>query len=74
VERLTEVAKEKGASPAQVALAWLFHKLGVVSPIVGVTKMEQLEELIDAQSIKLSPDDVKRLDEPYGPRSTVGFA
>jgi 1-deoxyxylulose-5-phosphate synthase len=73
VERLAEVAKEKGASSAQVALAWLLHKPGAVSPIIGVTKMDQLDELIEAQSIKLTSDDMKQLEEPYHPRSTVGF-
>jgi aryl-alcohol dehydrogenase (NADP+) len=73
VERLVGVAKEKGATPAQVALAWLLHKPGVVSPIIGVTSMDQLNELIEAQSLKLSSEETKRLEEPYGPRSTVGF-
>jgi len=73
VERLAEVAKEKGASPAQVGLAWLLHKPGVVSPIIGVTKMDQLDELIEAPSVKLTSDDMRRLEEPYGPRATVGF-
>ena len=43
VERLEEVAKEKGAKPAQVALAWLMHKKDVASPIIGPTKVGQLE-------------------------------
>jgi aryl-alcohol dehydrogenase-like predicted oxidoreductase len=73
VERLVEVAKEKGATPAQVALAWLLHRPGVASPIIGVTSVDQLNELIEAQSLKLSSEDTKRLEEPYRPRSPVGF-
>ncbi|MDA4113186.1 MAG: aldo/keto reductase [Thaumarchaeota archaeon] len=73
VDTLVGVAKEKGASPAQVALAWLLHKPGVVSPIIGVTSMRQLDELIEAQSIKLSSGDLKLLEETYKPRPTVGF-
>jgi aryl-alcohol dehydrogenase (NADP+) len=72
VERLIEVAKEKGAAPAQVALAWLLHKPGVVSPIVGVTKLDQLDELVAALEIKLSADDLRRLEEPYRPRAVEG--
>jgi aryl-alcohol dehydrogenase (NADP+) len=73
VDNLVGVAKEKGASPAQVALAWLLHKPNVVSPIIGVTTMHQLNELIEAQSLKLSSDDMNRLEEPYRPRPTVGY-
>ncbi|HEV2226141.1 MAG TPA: aldo/keto reductase [Nitrososphaerales archaeon] len=72
VERLEEVAKEKGAKPAQVALAWLLHKKDVSSPIIGPTKVEQLEELAEAVDIRLKPDEVKRLEEPYRPHRVLG--
>ena len=49
--------------PAQVALAWLLHKEGVTSVIVGATKIEQLEGNIAAADLKLSIDEMKRLDE-----------
>ena len=67
------VAKEKGVTPAQASLAWLLHKPGVVSPIVGISEVAQLDELVAALEIKLSPDDVKRLEEPYKPRPVQGF-
>ena len=72
VERLVEMAKEKGAKPAQVALAWLLSKEGVASPIIGPTKVEQLEELADAVDLRLKPTDVKRLEEPYRPHPVLG--
>jgi len=72
VERLGEVAKEKGAKPAQVALSWLISKRGVASPIVGPTRVEQLEELVEAVDLRLKPSDVKRLEEPYRPHPVLG--
>ena len=73
VERLVEVAKEKGASPAQVAISWLLHK-GVTAPIVGPTKIEHVEEAVAALDVKLNGDDMKRLEEPYKPHRVLGHA
>ena len=64
VERLEEVAKDKGVSQSVVALAWLLHK-GVTSPIIGATKIEHIEEAVAAVDLKLSTDDMRRLEEPY---------
>jgi 1-deoxyxylulose-5-phosphate synthase len=72
VERLGEVAKEKGVKPSQLALAWLLSKEYVASPIVGPTKVEQLEELTEAVDIRLKSADVKRLEEPYSPHRVLG--
>ena len=72
VERLEELAKEKGVKPAQLALAWLINKRDVASPIVGPTKVEQLEELVGAVDIRLKQDDTRRLEEPYRPHPVLG--
>jgi len=72
VERLEEVAKEKGVAPAQLALAWLMNKDRVASPIVGPTKLRQLEELVEASDIHLTQGDVRRLEEPYRPHPVLG--
>jgi len=72
VECLEEVAREKGATPAQLALAWLINKKGVASPIVGPTRVEQLEELAEAADIGLKQGDMKRLEEPYRPHPVLG--
>jgi aryl-alcohol dehydrogenase-like predicted oxidoreductase len=72
VGRLIEVAKKVGATPNQVALAWLFRK-GVTAPIIGTSKVEHLEEMVESVKIKISDDDAKYLDEPYAPQSTSGF-
>lgn len=58
--------------PAQVALAWLLSKPTVVAPIVGATKLYQLEEAAGAVQIKLTPDEVKYLEEPYRPHPVFG--
>ena len=72
VDRLTEVAAEKGAPPAQVALAWLLHKPGVTAPIVGATKMPHLEDALAAENLALTPDEIRRLEEPYRPHPVLG--
>jgi len=72
LERLEEVAKEKGVTAAQLALAWLINKDGVASPIVGPTKLEQLEELVEATELHLKHTDIKRLEEPYRPHPVLG--
>ncbi len=69
---MEEVAKEKGVTPAQLALAWLINKKEVASPIVGPTKVEQLEELAVAADLRLKPDDTKRLEEPHRPHPILG--
>jgi 1-deoxyxylulose-5-phosphate synthase len=63
-EALEELAKEKDAKPSQIALAWLLHK-GVTAPIIGATKIEHVEDAAGALELKLSTDDVKRLEEKY---------
>ncbi len=72
LEALVALAKEKDVSPAQLALAWLLQKPGVVSPIVGATKPSQVRELAEAIDIKLAPDEVKLLEAPYRPLPVEG--
>ncbi|KAG2197616.1 hypothetical protein INT47_006679 [Mucor saturninus] len=68
IDRVGELAKKYGASNAQIALAWHYTKPYVVSPIVGVSKVEQLHDLIGAMNIKLTKEDVTYLEETYTPR------
>jgi aryl-alcohol dehydrogenase-like predicted oxidoreductase len=74
VERLVEVAGERGVPPAQVALAWLLHREGVTAPIVGATKLGHLEDAIAAERLELSPDEIARLEEPYVPHPVLGHS
>jgi aryl-alcohol dehydrogenase (NADP+) len=71
VERAEEIAKEKGVTVSQIAMAWLLQK-GVCAPIIGATKVEHLEDAVSSLDVKLSPDDVKRLEEPYKSHRIIG--
>ena len=72
-DRVVNVARDRGVAPAQIALAWLLHKPGVTAPIVGATKLEQLDQSVAALSIRLSEDDIRRLEEPYVPHGVIGI-
>jgi aryl-alcohol dehydrogenase-like predicted oxidoreductase len=72
VDRLAEVAGERGVPQAQVALAWLLHKPGVTAPIVGATKLGHVEDALAAAALALSPDEIARLEEPYVPHRVLG--
>ena len=66
-ERVVEVAERMGVKPAQVAVAWLLTKPEVTSPIVGVSRVEQLEQLVAASQLELAAEDVAYMEEPYRP-------
>jgi aryl-alcohol dehydrogenase-like predicted oxidoreductase len=72
VDRLNEVAGQRGVPPAQLALAWLLHKPGVTAPIVGATKVEHLEDALAAAQLSLSDEEIERLEEPYRPHPVIG--
>jgi 1-deoxyxylulose-5-phosphate synthase len=72
IDRVAEVAAERGVPPAQVALAWLLHKPGVTAPIVGATKLTHLEDALAAEQLTLSPEEIARLEEPYRPHRVLG--
>jgi 1-deoxyxylulose-5-phosphate synthase len=73
VERVAEIAKERGVPRAQIALAWVLQKKPVSSPIIGATKINHLEDAVGALSIKLTSEEVSRLEEPYIPHPVLGF-
>jgi 1-deoxyxylulose-5-phosphate synthase len=72
LEQVIELAQARGVSPAQIALAWLLHKPGITSPIIGASKMNQLEEAVAATEISLSDEEMARLEEAYRPREILG--
>eukprot|EP01012_Entosiphon_sulcatum_P057815 TRINITY_DN8167_c0_g1_i1.p1 TRINITY_DN8167_c0_g1~~TRINITY_DN8167_c0_g1_i1.p1 ORF type:complete len:331 (+),score=70.31 TRINITY_DN8167_c0_g1_i1:32-1024(+) len=74
VDVVQDVAKEHGVKPAQVALAWLLQRPGVVAPIIGATKMAHLDDAVAALKVKLSAEDVKRLEEKYKPHPVLGHS
>ena len=72
LDRLGEVASERGVPPAQVALAWLLHRPSVTAPIVGATKPEHLDDALAAAQLELSGEELDRLEEPYIPHPVSG--
>jgi len=74
VERVREVAEARGIPMAQVALAWMYTKPNIVSPIVGTTKPHHLDDALAALSIQLTADEVERLEEPYRPHPVIAHS
>ncbi len=74
VDRLTEVAKQRGVNNSQIALAWILAKPGVTSPIIGASKMHHLDEALKALDIKLTSEEIKSLEEPYEPHAILGHS
>ena len=74
VEALAGVATKLGVPRAQVALAWLLQKDGISAPIVGATKLAQLDDAVAAFALRLAPDDIAKLEAPYVPHAVVGFS
>jgi len=72
VDRVIEIAAARGVAPAQIALAWLLGQPAVTAPIVGASKMEQLDQAVGALDIKLTTEESARLEEPYQPHHVLG--
>jgi aryl-alcohol dehydrogenase-like predicted oxidoreductase len=69
---VNEIAKARGVPPAQVALAWLCQKPGVVAPIVGASKPRHLEDALAALDLKLTEAETTALEAPYQPHPVAG--
>ena len=74
VDRVSEIAKAKGVSSAQVALAWMLEKPYITAPIIGASKMQHLEDALLALELKLSPEEIVKLEELYQPHPISGHA
>ena len=72
VDRITEVARNRGMANAQVALAWVLQQPGVTAPIIGASKMRHLEDAVAALELKLDDAELKALSEPYQPHRVLG--
>ncbi|WHY16828.1 aldo/keto reductase [Paenibacillus sp. G2S3] len=72
VERVASLAEKRGVTRTHIALAWLLQKASVAAPIVGATKIAQLEDSVDALSVKLLPEEISFLEELYVPHPIVG--
>ena len=73
VNRVGEMAEQRGVTRAQIALGWMFHKSAVTAPIVGATKLQHLEEAVAALDVKLSDAEIEALEARYVPHPVVGF-
>jgi aryl-alcohol dehydrogenase-like predicted oxidoreductase len=74
VDRVTEVATARGVKNAQVALAWMLTRPGVSAPIIGASKMYQLEDALAAMEIKLTGEEIQKLEAPYEPHPVLGIS
>jgi aryl-alcohol dehydrogenase-like predicted oxidoreductase len=74
IARLAEVAKAREVKDAQIALAWLLSKSAVTAPIIGASKPGHLEDAVASLSIKLTKEEITRLEELYTPRQVSGHS
>jgi 1-deoxyxylulose-5-phosphate synthase len=72
IERVAEVAKKRGVPRAQVALAWVLQKPEVASPIIGASKPQHLDDAVASLSLRLTPEEIVMLEEPYIPHPLAG--
>jgi len=73
VGAVEQVAAARGVPMAQVSLAWVLGQDGITSPIVGITKMEQLEDAFGALEVRLTPEETEALEAPYLPHPVIGI-
>jgi aryl-alcohol dehydrogenase (NADP+) len=72
VGAVQQIAAARGLPMAQVALAWVLARPGMTAPIVGVSKMPQLEDALGALEVELSPEEIAALEAPYVPHPVAG--
>ena len=73
-QRVYEVAEARGLPMAQIALAWVLSKPVITAPILGATKPHHLADAAAAVSVKLTPEEIKQLEEAYQPHPVLGYA
>jgi len=73
VDAIQKIAEKKGASMAQISLAWVMSKPGVAAPVVGTTSLENLHDLLGAVAIHLSDEEIKELEAAYQPQGAFGL-
>ena len=73
-DAVVEVAREKGVLPIQIALAWILRQPGVSAPIVSVTRLDQLDQLVAGLAVTLSDQESSRVEAPYQPHPVLGHS
>jgi aryl-alcohol dehydrogenase-like predicted oxidoreductase len=74
VDRLGELSEKRSFPRVQLALAWMLSKPFITSPIVGATKPHHLVDAVAALSLRLTPEEIASLEEPYTPHPVLGFS
>jgi 1-deoxyxylulose-5-phosphate synthase len=74
VDRLAEVAAERGVPRAQLALAWLLSRPGVTAPIIGATRLGHIADALAAAELAVSDEEARRLEEPYVPHPVIAHS
>jgi aryl-alcohol dehydrogenase-like predicted oxidoreductase len=72
IERVAAVAKARSVPRAQVALAWVLQKPEITAPVIGASKLEHFDDVVASLSLKLTPEEIAALEEPYVPRPVWG--
>ena len=72
--RVSEVAQERGLPEAQIALAWMLSKSIITAPIIGATKLHHIDDAVAAVTVRLSEEEIRRLEELYRPHPVLGFS
>jgi aryl-alcohol dehydrogenase-like predicted oxidoreductase len=73
-EKVEEIAKKRDVSMATVAIAWSLSKPYMTSPIIGMSKVERVQEAVDAVNFELTKEEIESIDSLYEPRKNLGFA
>jgi aryl-alcohol dehydrogenase-like predicted oxidoreductase len=68
------IAERRGVKPTQIALAWLLSKPDVTAPIIGASKLTHLDEAVAALAVRLEPEEIVFLEEPYRPHTILGHS
>jgi len=74
VDAVGDIAKQRGLTNMQVALAWVLKNPAITAPIIGASKLGHLEEAVSAVDVKLTDDEVKALEAPYEAKPVLDHA
>lgn len=72
-EKIEEIAKKRGASMATVSIAWSLSKPYMTSPIIGMSKVERVDEAVEAVNFDLTKEEIEEIDALYVPKKVIGF-
>jgi aryl-alcohol dehydrogenase-like predicted oxidoreductase len=73
VAAVESLARARDVPMAQIAMAWLLHKDGITSPIIGATKVKHIEDAVAAVDLRLSREEIDQLEAPYQPRAVPAY-